>query len=320
MERKDSCSYLPQDDQRTGNFWLAKTFLISFLLRPVALLSLGRVRILFPSANCPSGEWKIFVLRGCVSTPEGQKIFTLLKDNWQKETKFVLSRGTKRPAALKERKMKKVFAIPQYPHPLVISCHIKSTFFPTTIQFFWMAVWNWLFGFALKKDWWYVGGEGPPLAVVAGVRLLLGHNAAGKHEKEKQGFWRLPREHLIESFKMSLLLIFWVDTWTCTSSPDPEAGRNMDLRCQPSHIKWGLISKLSMMLFSLHHPKPLWFFPAVLYGVFDDGFQVAREGNDWGCRLGVDIDHVLTGLLVFDCDFLVGLGVTEGGQVGDNFH
>ena len=129
MERKDSCSYLPQDDQSTGNFWLAKTFLISFLLRPVALLSLGRVRILFPLANCPSGEWKIFVLRGCVSTPEGQKIFTLLKDNWQKETKFVLSRGTTRPAALKERKMKKVFAIPQYPHPLVISCQIKSTFF-----------------------------------------------------------------------------------------------------------------------------------------------------------------------------------------------
>ena len=56
MERKDSCSYLPQDDQSTGNFWLAKTFLISFLLRPVALLSLGRVRILFPEANCPSGE------------------------------------------------------------------------------------------------------------------------------------------------------------------------------------------------------------------------------------------------------------------------
>ena len=56
MERKDSCSYLPRDDQSTGNFGMAKTFLISFLLRPAA-----------------SGE----------------------------------------------RKMKKVFAIPQCPHPLV---------------------------------------------------------------------------------------------------------------------------------------------------------------------------------------------------------
>ena len=56
MERKDSCSYLPRDDQSMGNFGMAKTFLIGFLLRPAALLSLGRVRILFPSANCPSGE------------------------------------------------------------------------------------------------------------------------------------------------------------------------------------------------------------------------------------------------------------------------
>ena len=67
MERKDSCSYLPRDDQSTGNFGMAKTFLISFLLRPAALLSLG----------------------------------------------------TTRPAASGERKMKKVFAIPQCPHPLV---------------------------------------------------------------------------------------------------------------------------------------------------------------------------------------------------------
>ena len=56
MERKDSCSYLPRDDQSTGNFGMAKTFLISFLLWPAALLSRGRVRILFHEANCPEGE------------------------------------------------------------------------------------------------------------------------------------------------------------------------------------------------------------------------------------------------------------------------
>ena len=72
MERKDSCSYLPRDDQSTGNFGMAKTFLISFLLRPAPLLS----------------------LRGCLRTPSGQKFFTLPKDNWPKETKFLLSRGT----------------------------------------------------------------------------------------------------------------------------------------------------------------------------------------------------------------------------------
>ena len=96
-----------------------KLFSFSFLLRPQALLSLGRVQILFPSANCPSGEWKFFVLRGCLRTPSGQKFFTLPQDNWPRETKFLLSLGTTRPAASGERKMKKVFAIPQCPHPLV---------------------------------------------------------------------------------------------------------------------------------------------------------------------------------------------------------
>ena len=129
MERKDSCSYLPRDDQSMGNFGMAKTFLICFLLRPSALLSLGRVRILFPSANCPSGEWKIFVLRGCLRTPSGQKFFTLPQDNWPLETKFLLSLGTTRPAASGERKMKKSFCNPSVPPSFSISCQIKSTFF-----------------------------------------------------------------------------------------------------------------------------------------------------------------------------------------------
>ena len=71
MERKDSCSYLPRDDQSTGNFGMAKTFLIGFLLRPAALLSLGRVRILFPSANCPSGDF------GGAYAPPQDKNFSL---------------------------------------------------------------------------------------------------------------------------------------------------------------------------------------------------------------------------------------------------
>ena len=79
--------------------WQNDGVLQESLLRPSALLSLGRVRILFPSANCPSGEWKIFVLRGCLRTPSGQKFFTLPQDNWPLETKFLLSLGTTRPAA-----------------------------------------------------------------------------------------------------------------------------------------------------------------------------------------------------------------------------
>ena len=63
MERKDSCSYLPRDDQSTGNFGMAKTFLISFLLRPATLLSLGTTR---PAA---SGERKIKKFLSSLSAP-----------------------------------------------------------------------------------------------------------------------------------------------------------------------------------------------------------------------------------------------------------
>ena len=129
MERKDSCSYLPRDDQSMGNFGMAKTFLICFLLRPSALLSLGRVRILFPSANCPSGEWKIFVLRGCLRTPSGQKFFTLPQDNWPQETKFLLSLRTTKAFGLRRKKNQKSFCHPSVPPSFGISCQIKSTFF-----------------------------------------------------------------------------------------------------------------------------------------------------------------------------------------------
>ena len=318
--KKESWFYLTRDTKGWGHWGMTKTFFI-FLSPEAAGLVVPRESKNFVSRGqlswgrvknfCPEGVRKHPRRTKNFHSPEGQlaegnKICTLPRDN--------------KACGLKRKENEKSFCHPSVPPSFGYLLSNKINFFSYDHTIFLDGCVELAVRFCTKKDGWYICGKGPPLAVVAGVRLLLGHNAAGKHEKEKQGFWRLPREHLIESFKMSLLLIFWVDTWTCTSSPDPEAGRNMDLRCQPSHIKWGLISKLSMMLFSLHHPKPLWFFPAVLYGVFDDGFQVAREGNDWGCRLGVDIDHVLTGLLVFDCDFLVGLGVTEGGQVGDDFH
>ena len=102
-------------------------FVFSFGLRP--LLSLGRVRILFPSANCPSGEWKIFVLRGCLRTPSGQKFFTLPQDNWPQETKFLLSLRTTKAFGLRRKKNPKSFCHPSVPPSFGISCQIKSTFF-----------------------------------------------------------------------------------------------------------------------------------------------------------------------------------------------
>ena len=47
-----------------------------------------------------------------------------------------------------------------------------------------------------------------------------------------------------------------------TSRPVPEVGHKRDLRCQLRHIKWGVIFKLSMRLFSWRSPKSLRiFFP-----------------------------------------------------------
>ena len=62
---------------------------------------------------------------------------------------------------------------------------------------------------------------------------------------------------LDESFKMSphLICLSWLSNFHIISRPDPEAGHKRDLRCQLRHIKWGLISKLSMNLFSWHPPK-----------------------------------------------------------------
>ena len=62
---------------------------------------------------------------------------------------------------------------------------------------------------------------------------------------------------LNESFKMSphLICLNWGINFHITSRPDPEAGHKRDLRPQLRHIKWGLILKLSMRLFSWHSPK-----------------------------------------------------------------
>ena len=64
---------------------------------------------------------------------------------------------------------------------------------------------------------------------------------------------------LNESFKMSphLICLNWGINFHITSRPDPEAGHKRDLRPQLRHIKWGLILKLSMRLFSWHLPKSL---------------------------------------------------------------
>ena len=64
---------------------------------------------------------------------------------------------------------------------------------------------------------------------------------------------------LDESFKMSphLICLSWLSNFHIISRPDPEAGHKRDLGCQPRPIKWGLISKLSMSLFSWHPPKSL---------------------------------------------------------------
>ena len=125
---------IPKDGGTEG--W-QKLFSFFFLLRPQALLSQGRVRILFPEANCPEGEWKIFVLRGCVSTPEGQKFFTLPKDNWPKETKFLLSRGTTRPKAEGENKLKKFLPSRSSPYFGHLEANKSNClFFPKSIQFF----------------------------------------------------------------------------------------------------------------------------------------------------------------------------------------
>ena len=64
---------------------------------------------------------------------------------------------------------------------------------------------------------------------------------------------------LNESFKMSphLICLNWRFNFHITSRPDPEAGHKRDLWPQLRHIKWGLILKLSMRLFSRHSPKSL---------------------------------------------------------------
>ena len=128
MERKDSCSYLPRDDQSMGNFGMAKTFLICFLLRPSALLSLGRVRILFPSANCPSGECKIFVLRGCTH-PLRTKIFHSPSGQLASGNKILTLPWDNKACGLRRKKNEKSFCHPSVPPSFGISCQIKSTFF-----------------------------------------------------------------------------------------------------------------------------------------------------------------------------------------------
>ena len=88
------------------------------------------------------------------------------------------------------------------------------------------------------------------------------HSAAGRHEMKKKllkGSGWCDKNGLDESFKMSphLICLSWLSNFHIISRPDPEAGHKRVLGCQPRPIKWGLISKLSMSLFSWHPPKSL---------------------------------------------------------------
>ena len=93
----------------------------------------------------------------------------------------------------------------------------------------------------------------------AGFQSFLKHSAAGIHEMKKilkDSRW-CDKNALNESFKMSPCLIC-LDrnlNFLIKCGPDPDAGHKRDLGCQLTRIKWGLILKLSMSLFTWHSPK-----------------------------------------------------------------
>ena len=93
------------------------------------------------------------------------------------------------------------------------------------------------------------------------VSLFSIHSTAGELEMRKnlKRFQGCDKNGLDESFKMRphLICLSWLSNFHIISRPDPEAGHKRDLGCQPRPIKWGLISKLSMSLFSWHPPKSL---------------------------------------------------------------
>ena len=135
--KKESWFYLTRDTKGWGHWGMAKTFFI-FLSPEAAGLVVPRESKNFVSRGQLSwGRVKIFVLRGCVSTPEGQKFFTLPKDNWPKETKFLLSRGTTRPKAEGENKLKKFLPSRSSPYFGHLEANKSNClFFPKSIQFF----------------------------------------------------------------------------------------------------------------------------------------------------------------------------------------
>ena len=98
------------------------------------------------------------------------------------------------------------------------------------------------------------------------LHLSLAQSGRGTRNAKKplKGFQGWDKNGPDESFKMSphLICLSWHFNFHIISRPDPEAGHKRDLGCQPRHIKWGLISKLSMSPFSRHPQNRLrGFFP-----------------------------------------------------------
>ena len=126
--KKRQLLYLPRDDQSMGKFGLAKTFLILFSPSAYVLI-VPQKRMLFPLANCPSGEWIFLSFGGaCLHTPSGQR-FSLSLRTMGLMKKILILPWDNKAYGLRRKKNEKSFCHPSVPPSFGISCQIKSIFF-----------------------------------------------------------------------------------------------------------------------------------------------------------------------------------------------
>ena len=120
-------------------FWQIKTPDFIFQLLSIISHPFGFILQQTPIQNYIVSRGQLSWKRVKNFCPSGvrQKFFTLPKDNWPKETKFLLSRGTTRPKAEGENKLKKFLPSRSSPYFGHLEANKSNClFFPKSIQFF----------------------------------------------------------------------------------------------------------------------------------------------------------------------------------------
>ena len=102
-----------------------------------------------------------------------------------------------------------------------------------------------------------------------------------------------------------MICLSWHFNFHIISRPDPEAGHKRDLVCQPRPIKWGLITQLSLRVFSFQPWKQLRGFFAFRVPLPDCGASLSQKYSSfkilhWTFKCLSKVQFLPTSLEVFN--------------------